>query len=76
MGKIAKGAKCGVEGCLKEASRSLDAGKVTAAGLKVTGARRVYLCKEHYKDYKKASRKEKMIDKWRYGAPTTQRFSP
>ncbi|MEM2111645.1 MAG: hypothetical protein QXX08_07185 [Candidatus Bathyarchaeia archaeon] len=72
MGKISKGVKCSVEGCGKEASRSLHAEKVTSAGLKVQGGRRAYLCKEHYKDYKKATRKDKIIDRWRYGAPNAQ----
>jgi len=69
MGKIAKGVKCSVEGCGKEAFRSLYVEKVTAAGLKVQGTRRAYLCKDHYKEYKKATKKEKMVDKWRYRAP-------
>jgi hypothetical protein len=47
--------------------RSLSAEKVKAAGLKVTNERRAYLCKEHYKEYKKKTRKDKQIEKWRYG---------
>ncbi len=66
MGKIAKGAKCSVEGCGKEAVRSLPSERVLKAGLKVQVARRVYLCKEHYKEFKKATKKDKMLDKWRY----------
>ena len=65
MGKVSKGAKCSVEGCINEAARSLDFEKVYSAGLKVRGGRRVYLCKLHYKEYKKATRKDRMIDKWR-----------
>ncbi len=74
MGKVSKGAKCSVEGCGKEATRSLHIDSVTAAGLKAQGTRRAYLCRDHYKDYKKATRKEKMLDKWRYRAPKPQRF--
>jgi len=66
MGKISKGVKCSVEGCENKAARSLPVDKVTAAGLKVQGTRRVYLCRDHYKEYKKATKKEKMLDKWRY----------
>ncbi|OYT49844.1 hypothetical protein B6U79_00900 [Candidatus Bathyarchaeota archaeon ex4484_231] len=66
MGKVSKGVKCSVIGCEKEATRSLPINKVTKTGLKVQGTRRVYLCKDHYKEYKKATKKEKMLDKWRY----------
>ena len=66
MGKVSKGILCSVEGCSREAVRSLPADKVEAAGLKVKGSRRVYLCKEHYKEYKKAIKKEKTLEKWRY----------
>ncbi|MGQ9461091.1 MAG: hypothetical protein ACUVRA_07665 [Candidatus Bathyarchaeaceae archaeon] len=66
MGRVAKGVKCSVVGCDKEAIRSLSAGKVSAAGLKVGEARRAYLCKDHYKEFKKETRKDKMLEKWRY----------
>ena len=65
MGKVSKGIKCSVEGCDNEAVRSLDSEKVQSTGLKVRGERRVYLCKIHYKEYKKATKKNKIIDKWR-----------
>jgi hypothetical protein len=48
--------------------RSLSAEKVKKAGLKVTGEKRAYLCKEHYKEYKKKTKKDKQLEKWRYGA--------
>lgn len=66
MGKIAKGVKCSVSGCDNEAVRSLPTEKVIAAGLKVGSSRRAYLCKEHYKQYKKEIKKEKQLEKWRY----------
>ena len=66
MGRVAKGVKCSVVGCDKEAVRSLSTEKVSAAGLKVGTARRAYLCKGHYKEYKKETKKEKMLEKWRY----------
>lgn len=65
MGRIEKGVKCSV--CGKEAIRSISADKVKAAGLSVSNGRRAYLCKEHYKEYKKKTKKEKILDKWRYG---------
>lgn len=66
MGRIGKGEKCGVSGCGREAVRSLSSEKVRAAGLKVGNEKRAYLCKEHYKDYKKKTKKDKQIEKWRY----------
>ena len=66
MGRVAKGVKCSVVGCDKEAVRSLSTDKVSSAGLKVDEAKRSYLCKEHYKEFKKDTKKEKMLEKWRY----------
>ena len=66
MGRVAKGVKCSVVGCDKEAVRSLSKEKVSAAGLKVGETRRSYLCKDHYKEFKKETKKEKMLEKWRY----------
>ena len=66
MGRVAKGVKCSVVGCDKEAVRSLSREKVSAAGLKVGETRRSYLCKDHYKEFKKETKKDKMLEKWRY----------
>jgi len=66
LGRVAKGVKCSVVGCDKDAVRSLSREKVSAAGLKVGGTRRSYLCKIHYKEYKKETKKDKMLEKWRY----------
>ena len=66
MGKVSKGTLCSDEGCGREAVRSLSAAKVEAAGLKIKGTRRAYLCREHYKEYKKATKKEKTLERWRY----------
>ncbi len=67
MGRIDKGEKCNISGCGKEAERSISAEKVRAAGLKVGDEKHAYLCKEHYKEYKKKSKKDKQIDRWRFG---------
>ena len=68
MGRIDKGEKCSVSGCGKEAARSISADKVKAAGLNVgSSEKRAYLCKDHYKEYKKKTKKDKTLDKWRYG---------
>ena len=66
MGRVDKGVKCSVSGCGRDAARSLSAAKVRAAGLNVTGERRAYLCREHYKEYKKKTKKDKQLEKWRY----------
>ena len=66
MGRVSKGVLCSVDGCGKEAIRSLSAAKVEEAGLKIKGTRRAYLCREHYKEYKKAIKREKTLEKWRH----------
>jgi|APFre7841882654_1041346.scaffolds.fasta_scaffold00004_59 hypothetical protein len=68
VGRIDKGAKCSVSGCGREAVRSLSGEKVKAASLKVGNEKRAYLCKEHYKEYKKKTKKDKQFEKWRYSA--------
>jgi hypothetical protein len=52
--------------CNRDAIRSLARSKVTAAGLKVDETRRAYLCRLHYKEYKKGSKKDKILEKWRF----------
>ena len=67
MGRVSKGVRCNVPGCSQEATRSLSTEKVRSAGLNISNSeRRAYLCKEHYKDYKKRTKKDKQLEKWRY----------
>jgi thymidine kinase len=67
MGRIDKGVTCSVSGCGKDAIRSVSNDKAKAAGLNVgSGEKRAYLCREHYKEFKKKTKKDKTIDKWRY----------
>jgi len=66
LGRIKKGAKCTVAGCEDDAVRSVSAPKAKDAGLDVEG-RRAYLCKEHYKQYKKGSKKDRRLERWRHG---------
>ncbi len=66
MGRIKKGQTCSVEGCGKEAVRSVSSIKVSEAGLNLSGSRRGYLCAEHYKEYKKRSKKTNRLQRWRY----------
>lgn len=66
MGKIGKGTKCSVKGCEDDAVRSLDIGKVKQAGVDAEGAKRAYLCKAHYKDYKKGNKQSSQLERWRH----------
>jgi hypothetical protein len=66
LGRIGKGELCSVVNCNEEAVRSISVPKVKAAGINVDG-RRAYLCKLHYKEYKKNSKNERRIEKWRHG---------
>ena len=67
MGRVAKGTTCSVFDCSETASRSLSSAKIKPTGLRVAEQRRVYLCKEHYKEFKKKSRASRQLDKWRWG---------
>ena len=56
---------CGVKGCSSPALRSLPTKKVTgniSAGLKSDEPRRTHLCKEHYREYKKKTKDERLTD--------------
>ena len=69
MGRIDKGVRCSVSGCKNDAVRSLPTDKVKSAGLKVGESRRAFLCKEHYKEFKKETKKDRVLEKWRHGVP-------
>jgi len=67
LGKVGKGVKCSVSGCGKDAARSLSAEKVRMAGLSVgSSEKRAYLCENHYKEFKKRTKKERKIEQWRF----------
>jgi hypothetical protein len=66
LGRIGKGQKCTVRNCGKDAVRSVNVAKAKAAGLDVEG-RNVYVCEDHYKQFKKGNRKADQIEKWRHG---------
>jgi hypothetical protein len=69
LGRVDKGVKCSVNGCKNDAVRSLPTDKVKGAGLKVGESRRAFLCKEHYKEFKKGTKKDRVLEKWRHGVP-------
>ncbi|UCH01968.1 MAG: hypothetical protein JSV20_09140 [Candidatus Bathyarchaeota archaeon] len=66
MGKIGKGITCSISDCSEIAIRSISNEKLDSARLKISGARRSYLCKRHYKEFKKKRRETRRIDKWRW----------
>lgn len=72
MGKVKQGSECSVDGCNEKATRSFALDKAKEA-LQSVGAtfqddrsRRAYLCQKHYKLFKKQTKNDKKIDKWRY----------
>ncbi len=65
MGRIDKGIRCSVVNCGELAIRSISLEKVESAGLQLSESKRGYLCKEHYKEYKKNSKDDRRIEKWR-----------
>ena len=63
---MASGDVCGVQACGKEARRSLSTKKVRDAlpELKIPGEpRRVHLCKDHYRQFRKKTKKERELDR-------------
>ena len=67
MGKVDKGVGCSVAGCGKSAERSLSRTEMGGSGLSIGGeGRRVYLCHEHYKQWKKATKKSRTMERSRW----------
>src|SRR5436309_2833837 len=63
---MAAGDICGVQGCGKDARRSLSTKKVQEAlpDLKLIGEpRRTHLCKDHYRQVRKKTKKERELDR-------------
>ena len=66
MGKVSKGVGSSVVGCSAKAEVSLSADKV-ARYLNISKeSKRAYLCKSHYKEFKRASKKERELERARY----------
>lgn len=67
MGLVNKGATCSIAGCDKNGVRSLNTAKVEGAGLRSeSGNRRSVLCKIHYKEYKKETKKDRDLERARW----------
>lgn len=68
MGKVTKGTKCSVIGCDKEAEKSLAYERASMAkSLNLQIGSRAYLCKEHYKIWKKETKEIREIERLRWG---------
>ena len=67
MGVVSKGAKCNVDGCDANGSRSLNGKKVEDAGLHVAySGKKAVLCKAHYKEWKKETKDDRDLERARY----------
>ena len=67
MGIISKGLKCNVDGGDNDAIRSLNTKKVEDAGLRLNSSgKKSGLCKEHYKEWKKATKDDRSLERARY----------
>lgn len=60
-----KGDICDVEGCSSESERSINYKQVvdTELPLKAGGSRKVHLCKTHYREFKKQTKKSRDLDR-------------
>ena len=67
MGWVDRGVGCCVSGCQSQAERSLCRAEAGGSGLSLGGdGRRVYLCREHYKAWKKATKKSRSLERSRW----------
>ena len=59
---------CSVKDCEEAAVKTVSRDKfsVTDLSLKGVTGRKVYLCKKHYKEYKKARKKVDRLERWRW----------
>ncbi len=68
MGKVDKGVSCSVQGCKNSAERSISRNQIGGSDLKVSGeGRRAYLCHDHYKQWKKATKDSRDLERTRFG---------
>lgn len=70
MGRVDKGIHCSVEACENEALRSISSNKAhMAPGMDMDSSvgKRIFLCKQHYKDWKKATKEDRDNERARWG---------
>ena len=68
MGRVDKGVNCSVQGCDQTAQRSMSGSKASMA-LDMdldSSSKRIYLCKAHYREWKKASKNERENERARW----------
>lgn len=68
MGKVEKGVVCSVSGCEDSADRSMSLEKARMSqDLDFKDPKkRIYLCKSHYKEWKKSTKSERETDRMRW----------
>ena len=55
---------CDVSGCSEPSVRTVSGEKARSAGLSVSKSlRKAHLCKKHYKEYKKATKKDRELER-------------
>ncbi|MDD1743608.1 MAG: hypothetical protein LUO85_03180 [Methanomassiliicoccales archaeon] len=60
---VAEMGNCEVLGCTKPAERSVSAENAKSAGLKFEeGLKRVHLCKDHYRQFKKETKQDRVLE--------------
>jgi hypothetical protein len=68
LGKIEKGVSCSVSGCKNPAVKSISRSQLAGSGLSAGGdGRRVYLCHDHSKAWKKGTKKDRDAERARWG---------
>jgi hypothetical protein len=69
MGRVDKGVNCSIQGCDQTALRSMSGSKASmAANMDLDStSKRIYLCKTHYREWKKASKSERENERARWG---------
>ncbi|HEY7506701.1 MAG TPA: hypothetical protein VH621_03785 [Nitrososphaera sp.] len=68
MGRVDKGVKCSAGGCENPAERSMSGSKASMApDMGLSGSKRVYLCREHYKEWKKLTKEDRDNERARWG---------
>jgi len=68
MGRVDKGVNCSVDSCGNQAERSMSGTKASMApDLGLGGSKRVYLCRDHYKEWKKLTKEDRENERARWG---------
>jgi hypothetical protein len=68
MGRVNKGITCSVKGCTEPAEKSMSESKGRMANdldLSSTN-KRIYLCRTHYKEWKKATKEDRETERARW----------